>query len=140
MKLVFSGLLHFSNSIPIFISIRQVSLLFFSGEQAIRQRYPDVYRNLQKSEFGFISESKRKIYLFFYNLVKLAESLLSHTFVRFSFYWNSLSQIQTLAHEIRMKHSSNLNTKYLGKELLNKRVHFTSPFQFNLNVLFPPGI
>ena len=40
------------------------------GEDAIRQRYPDVYRNLQKSEFGFISESKKKIYLFFYNLVK----------------------------------------------------------------------
>jgi hypothetical protein len=41
----------------------------FKGENALRQRYPEVYRSLQKSELGFISESKRKIYLFFYNLL-----------------------------------------------------------------------
>ncbi len=34
----------------------------------LRQQYPDVYERLQKEELGFISESKRKIYLFCYNL------------------------------------------------------------------------
>ncbi len=39
-----------------------------SSADFLRQRYPDVYERLQKEELGFISESKRKIYLFCYNL------------------------------------------------------------------------
>ena len=39
-----------------------------SATDALRQKYPDVYRKLQKEELGFISESRRKIYLFCYNL------------------------------------------------------------------------
>ncbi|XP_059086843.1 very-long-chain (3R)-3-hydroxyacyl-CoA dehydratase 3-like [Tigriopus californicus] len=37
----------------------------------IKNRYPEVYEKLQKEELGFISESRRKIYLFCYNLFML---------------------------------------------------------------------
>ncbi len=39
-----------------------------SATDALRQKYPDVFKQLQKEELGFVSESKRKIYLFCYNL------------------------------------------------------------------------
>ena len=39
-----------------------------SATDALRQKYPEVYKRLQKEELGFISESRRKIYLFCYNL------------------------------------------------------------------------
>jgi hypothetical protein len=31
-------------------------------------QYPEAYEQLQREEFGFVSESKRRIYLFCYNL------------------------------------------------------------------------
>ena len=31
-------------------------------------QYPEAYEKLQKEEFGFVSESKRRIYLFCYNI------------------------------------------------------------------------
>ena len=39
-----------------------------SATDALRQKYPEVYKRLQKEELGFISESRKKIYLFCYNL------------------------------------------------------------------------
>lgn len=39
-----------------------------TASDALRQKYPEVYKKLQKEELGFISESRRKIYLFCYNL------------------------------------------------------------------------
>lgn len=39
-----------------------------SATDALRQKYPEVYKRLQKEELGFISESRRKIYLFCYNM------------------------------------------------------------------------
>jgi len=39
-----------------------------TASDALRQKYPEVYKQLQKEELGFISESRRKIYLFCYNL------------------------------------------------------------------------
>ncbi|TRY72424.1 hypothetical protein TCAL_14901 [Tigriopus californicus] len=42
-----------------------------STQDLIKNRYPEVYEKLQKEELGFISESRRKIYLFCYNLFML---------------------------------------------------------------------
>ncbi|CAB4068228.1 HACD [Lepeophtheirus salmonis] len=39
-----------------------------SSEDFLRSKYPDVYKDLQKHELSYVSESNRKIYLFFYNL------------------------------------------------------------------------
>nr|XP_040572708.1 LOW QUALITY PROTEIN: very-long-chain (3R)-3-hydroxyacyl-CoA dehydratase-like [Lepeophtheirus salmonis] len=39
-----------------------------SSEDFLRSKYPDVYKDLQKHELNYVSESNRKIYLFFYNL------------------------------------------------------------------------
>jgi len=39
-----------------------------TASDALRHKYPDVYRQLQKEELGYISESRRKIYLFCYNM------------------------------------------------------------------------
>ena len=39
-----------------------------SSEDLLRNRYPDVYKDLQKQKVGYVSESKRKIYLFCYNM------------------------------------------------------------------------
>ncbi len=39
-----------------------------SSEEMLRQQYPDVFEKLQREELGFISEGKRKVYLFCYNL------------------------------------------------------------------------
>jgi len=37
-------------------------------EDMIRNKYPDMYKDLEKEELGFVSESTRKIYLACYNL------------------------------------------------------------------------
>jgi len=37
-------------------------------EDLIRNKYPDLYKDLEKEELGFVSESTRKVYLFTYNL------------------------------------------------------------------------
>ncbi len=42
-----------------------------SSADFLRQQYPGVYERLQREELGYISESKRKIYLFCYNLFML---------------------------------------------------------------------
>ena len=39
-----------------------------SSQDCLRNKYPDVFKQLQKDELGYITESKRKIYLFCYNL------------------------------------------------------------------------
>lgn len=39
-----------------------------SASDALRHKYPDIYKKLQKEELGYISESRRKVYLFCYNL------------------------------------------------------------------------
>jgi len=39
-----------------------------STQDYLRQEYPEVYEKMQKEELGFISESKRKVYLFLYNM------------------------------------------------------------------------
>ena len=39
-----------------------------SSQDMLRQKFPDVFKQLQKDELGYISESRRKIYLFCYNL------------------------------------------------------------------------
>jgi len=39
-----------------------------STEDYLRQEYPEVYEKMEKERQGFISESKRKTYLFCYNL------------------------------------------------------------------------
>lgn len=42
-----------------------------SATDALRQKYPEVFKKMQKEELGYISESRRKIYLFCYNLFML---------------------------------------------------------------------
>ena len=42
----------------------------------LRTKYPEVYKRLQKDELGFISESKKKMYLFCYNLFMFCGFLL----------------------------------------------------------------
>ena len=37
-------------------------------EDLIRNKYPDLYKDLEKEELGFVSEGTRKMYLFCYNL------------------------------------------------------------------------
>lgn len=37
-------------------------------EDLIRNKYPDLYKDLEKDELGFVSESTKKVYLFCYNL------------------------------------------------------------------------
>ena len=37
-------------------------------EDMIRNKYPDIYKDLEKEELGFVSESTRKVYLACYNL------------------------------------------------------------------------
>ncbi|XP_023336938.1 very-long-chain (3R)-3-hydroxyacyl-CoA dehydratase [Eurytemora carolleeae] len=39
-----------------------------SYQDILRTKYPEAYEKLQKEEFGFVSESKRRIYLFCYNI------------------------------------------------------------------------
>lgn len=39
-----------------------------SSKDLLRNKYPEVYKQLQKDEMGFVSEGRRKIYLFCYNL------------------------------------------------------------------------
>lgn len=39
-----------------------------STEDMIRNKYPDIYRDLEKQELGFVSEPTRKVYLAAYNL------------------------------------------------------------------------
>jgi len=38
-----------------------------SAKDMLRTKYPEAYEKLQKEELGFVSESKRRIYLFIYN-------------------------------------------------------------------------
>eukprot|EP00095_Tigriopus_kingsejongensis_P011615 snap_masked-scaffold638_size121162-processed-gene-0.0 protein:Tk11615 transcript:snap_masked-scaffold638_size121162-processed-gene-0.0-mRNA-1 annotation:"protein tyrosine phosphatase-like protein ptplad1" len=42
-----------------------------SSEALLKNRYPEVFKQLEKEETGYISESRRKIYLFCYNLFML---------------------------------------------------------------------
>lgn len=39
-----------------------------SAEELLKQRYPDVFKQLEKEEKGYITESRKKVYLFCYNL------------------------------------------------------------------------
>ena len=39
-----------------------------SSEEMLKNQYPDAFRDLQKQEYGFVTESTRKTYLFCYNL------------------------------------------------------------------------
>jgi len=38
-----------------------------SPQDVLRTKYPEAYEKLQREEFGFVSESKRRMYLFCYN-------------------------------------------------------------------------
>ena len=39
-----------------------------SSEDMLKNQYPDIFRDLEKQEYGFVTESTRKTYLFCYNL------------------------------------------------------------------------
>ena len=39
-----------------------------STEDMIRNKYPDIYRDLEKDELGYVSESTKKVYLAAYNM------------------------------------------------------------------------
>ena len=39
-----------------------------SSEDMLKNQYPDAFRDLHKQEYGFVTESTRKTYLFCYNL------------------------------------------------------------------------
>jgi len=56
-----------------------------SATDALRQKYPDVYRKLQKEELGFISESRRKIYLFTYNLFMFTGFLMAFAIINIQY-------------------------------------------------------
>lgn len=53
---------------PIMIIFNHYKYLRELMADKLNFQYPEAYEKLQKEEFGFVSESKRRIYLFCYNI------------------------------------------------------------------------
>jgi len=45
----------------------EVNNMDITAQDVLRSKYPEAYEKLQKEELGFVSDSKRRIYLFCYN-------------------------------------------------------------------------